>query len=310
MRRKIEMSLVPLINMQKKMELLPARVAVLSVVIAGVINVKMAHAEPIDLTYEKTQTYTGRAFEKDEHVWIYNKGFAEKFRMPAAWISDDLKGIEAAAFRTGELEMTCGLAGNEKTCTRFMKCLLDIYVDEKKTPLPWLEDKKADWLPSADSFHWLFDAANNAPGKVPNPPGLDPDDSGFRTLRPFGDRQAKRPAYYEHNGYTPFDDQFNNNQVLAYQRNLHGNLSMIRLSYGCQGRNKRPYTTLRLMLNGKPIRYVDHPKIKGVRNPVYGPRPIYHSFQLPAAFERKIDAAMAERKKLEESRYTQILNFK
>ena len=283
---------------------------ILSVAIACSVYLKTADAAPIDLTYEKTQTYTGKAYDKDEHIWIYSKAFAEKFRMPAAWVSDNLKGIEAAAFRIGEMELTCGLGGNEATCARLMKCMLDIYVDEKKTPLPWLEDKKADWLPSTDSFHWLFDAENNAPGRVQNPPGLDPDTSGYRTLRPFGDRQAKRPAYYQNNAGT-YDDQFNRSQIFAYQRRLHGDLSMIRLSYGCGGvRNKRPYTSFRLMLDMKPIRYVDDPKIKGTRDPVYGPRPVYHSFQLPVAFERKIDGVLELRGKTEEARYKQILNIK
>ena len=266
-------------------------------------------AAPVDLTYEKTQTFKGRAFDKDEHVWIYNKAFADKFRMPSAWVSDDLKGIEAAAFRVGEMELTCGLGRTEETCARLMKCILDIYVDEKKTPLPWLEGKTADWLPSTDSFHWLFDAERNAPGS-PYPAVLEPDDSGFRTLRPFGDKQLKRPAYYESNAGTPKDDQFGWRQIYAYQRQLHGDLSMVRLSYGCTTRNKRPYTSFRLMLDTKPIRYVDDPKRKGVRVPVYGQRPIYHQFQLPAAFERKIDGVLESKSKAEVARYKQILNVK
>ena len=139
---------------------------------------------------------------------------------------------------------------------------------------------------------------------------LEPDDSGFRTLRPFGDQQLKRPAYYQSNDGTPKDDQFNWLQIYAYQRQLHGDLSMVRLSYGCLTRNKRPYTSFRLMLDTKPIRYIDDPKIKGARDPVYGQRPIYHQFQLPAAFERKIDGVIESKSKAEVARYKQILNVK
>ena len=284
-------------------------IRVLGIAMTCAVFVDFSAAAPVDLTYEKTQTYKGQAFDKDEHVWIYNKAFSDKFRMPAAWISDDLKGIEAAAFRVGELELTCGLGRTEETCARLMQCILDIYIDEKKTPLPWLEDKNADWLPSTDSFHWLFDAERNAPGR-PYPAVLEPDDSGFRTLRPFGDKQLKRPAYYQSNEGTPKDNQFSKLQVYAYQRQLHGDLSMVRLSYGCLTRNKRPYTSFRLMLDTKPIRYIDDPKTKGARDPVYGPRPIYHQFQLPAAFERKIDGVLESKSKAEVARYKQILNVK
>lgn len=273
------------------------------------VLIETAVAAPVDLTYEKTQTYRGQAFDKDEHAWIYNKAFADKFRIPAAWVSDDLKGIEAAAFRVGELELTCGLGRTEGTCARLMQCILDIYVDEKKTPRPWLEDKNADWLPSTDSFHWLFDAERNAPGS-PYPAVLEPDDSGFRTLRPFGDKQLKRPAYYQSNAGTPKDNQFSKLQVYAYQRQLHSDLSMVRLSYGCLTRNKRPYTSFRLMLDTKPIRYINDPKTKGARDPIYGLRPIYHQFQLPAALERKIDGVLESKSKAEVARYKQILNVK
>lgn len=251
-----------------------------------------------DVTYEMTQTYTGKSFTKDEHVWIYTRAFAERFRMPADWVSEDLKGIEAAAFRIGEAGLTCGLGGREENCHRFQQCELDIYVDEKKYPLPWLTEKSADWLPGPDSFRFLRDAERNAPGRFQPPVGITGDVS--HELHPFGDWKTGRPAYYMQNAQTPKDNFLNQERILAYQRSIHGDLTMIRLNYGCLTRNKRPYTGFWLIERGNGW----------IGDMLKYPQKIYHHFQLPADFERKIDIVRSNRTEIEEKRYKQILNVK
>ena len=136
-------------------------------------------AAPVDLTYEKTQTFKGRAFDKDEHVWIYNKAFADKFRMPSAWVSDDLKGIEAAAFRVGELELTCGLGRTEETCARLMQCILDIYIDEKRRHCRGSKTRTPIGCPGQTHFSG-FSTLRETPPASPIPQYLKPttQDSG------------------------------------------------------------------------------------------------------------------------------------
>jgi len=251
-----------------------------------------------DITYEMTQTFTGKSFTKDEHVWIYTRAFAERFRMPSAWVSEDLKGIEAAAFRIGEAGLTCGLGGREENCHRFQQCELDIYVDEKKYPLPWLTEKSADWLPGTDSFRFLRDAERNAPGRLQPPVGIAGNVS--HELHPFGDWKTGRSAYYGTNAGASKDEEFIGERILAYQRRIYGDLTMIRLNYGCLSRNKRPYTSFWMVLKTEEW-------IGDMRN---YPQKIYHHFQLPAAFERQIDRVRDERTRIEEKRYKQIFNAK
>lgn len=251
-----------------------------------------------DITYEMTQTFTGKSFTKDEHVWIYTRAFAERFRMPSAWISDDLKGIEAAAFRIGEAGLTCGLGGREENCHRFQQCELDIYIDEKKYPLPWLTEKSADWLPGPDSFRFLRDAERNAPGRYQPPVGIAGNVS--HELHPFGDWKTGRPAYYMQNAQTPNDNTVNRERILAYQRQIHDHLTLIRLNYGCLTRNKRPYTSFWLIKTNNSW-------IGDIRSRSLN---IYHSFQLPAEFERRIDTIRDERKNIEENTYIKIIKNK
>jgi hypothetical protein len=35
----------------------------------------------------------------DPNTWVYTRAFAERFGMPEGWISDELRGVEAVAFR-------------------------------------------------------------------------------------------------------------------------------------------------------------------------------------------------------------------
>lgn len=265
---------------------------------ASFTDLAVAAPTKIDLNYEQKQTYSGTAYVKDDHIWIYTKAFAERFDMPKAWISEELKGIEAAAFRIGEGDFRCGLGRNPDSCARFQECQLDIYVDEKKYPLPWLTDKAADWLPGPDSFKFLYDADRNLPGLAQPPAGIEGDIANM--LHPFGDWQTKRPAYYMQNAQTPDDDSLNIAIILAYQRRIHGDLTMIRLNYGNLTRNKRPFTSFWLVLESK----------NWIGNMRKFPQKIYHHFQLPAAFESRIDEVRANRNKIEEQKYQQILKMK
>jgi hypothetical protein len=278
----------------------PALGLLVAVTLGGSIVALPAFAGPPsrDITYEMTQTFTGKSFTKDEHVWIYTRVFAERFRMPSAWIREDLKGIEAAAFRIGEAGQTCGLGGREENCHRFQQCELDIYVDEKKHPLPWLTEKSGDWLPGTDSFRFLRDAERNAPGRLQPPVGITGHVS--HELHPFGDWKTGRPAYYMQNAQTPKDNFLNQERILAYQRSIHGDLTMIRLNYGCLTRNKRPHTGFWLIERGSDWIGDMHKY----------PQKIYHHFQIPADFERQIDGVRSNRTKIEEKRYKQILNVK
>lgn len=93
--------------------------------------------------YEVNQTFDGQAFYKDNNVWVYNKEFAELFGMPAKYI-EDVQGVVAAAFRIEDTSyQQCGFGGRIDACRKVEECLLDLYFDESKTPLPWATEIKS-----------------------------------------------------------------------------------------------------------------------------------------------------------------------
>ena len=56
-------------------------------------------------------------FVRDPHIWVYTKAFAERFGMPKEWISKDLQGVEAAAWRKTKTGYeTCGWGGKKDAC--------------------------------------------------------------------------------------------------------------------------------------------------------------------------------------------------
>ena len=104
--------------------------------------------------YMRDQTFMGKAFRKDNNIWVYTEAFAKEFGMPPQWVNEELIGVEAAAFRVEESSNAklCGLGGKEDQCDSGGNCMLDIYVDEKKHLLPWREpEQKSDWIKQYNS---------------------------------------------------------------------------------------------------------------------------------------------------------------
>jgi hypothetical protein len=89
-------------------------------------------------TYEDFQTFKHKkTFDLDPFIWAYSQEFADKFRMPKAWIDPELKGAMAVAWRMTNIgQLACGLGGRAENCWPPLTCQMDIYFDSK-TPLPW-----------------------------------------------------------------------------------------------------------------------------------------------------------------------------
>ena len=105
--------------------------------------------------YEINQTFDRSAFYKDNNIWVYNKEFADLFGMPAKYV-EGVQGIAAAAFRIEDTSyQQCGFGGQEGACRKIEDCLLDLYFDENKDPLPWATEIKSQWLPYYSSMRWL-----------------------------------------------------------------------------------------------------------------------------------------------------------
>jgi hypothetical protein len=76
----------------------------------------------------------------DPHHWIYTRRFAERFGMPEAWISDELRGVEAVAFRM-HLNNSWGCSGPREAarCVADVAPVFELYLDSS-TALEWMGD--------------------------------------------------------------------------------------------------------------------------------------------------------------------------
>lgn len=70
-------------------------------------------------------------YTKDNFIWAVTPEFARKFCMPPEFVSTELKGAEAVAFRIVEDadEETCGLGERAEVCTRMKEMRFEIYLD-------------------------------------------------------------------------------------------------------------------------------------------------------------------------------------
>lgn len=250
--------------------------------------------------YVINQTFDGQAFFKDNNVWVYTPAFAELFGMPPEYINSNLKGIEAAAFRTEDTgHFSCGFGGKAENCKMDYRCITDIYLDERKHPLPWATDQQADWLANYSSVQWLRTPTERG-FSPPVPSNVIPNIvvAGMATLRPFADPQTRREANYFQNGDTPFTDDVNYNLVVVYgyKREVIAGLTMVSLSYRCKPLNpEKPVVTFRLESREKMF----SPPLKR-----------FHEFQLPESFGDKIDERLKSRFARDREYYQNLLNRK
>lgn len=201
--------------------------------------------------YTMNQTFDGRSFRKDNNIWTVTKGFAEAFGMPAEWIDPALSGIEAAAFRIEEGYKLCGMGGKVEQCMKSDRCMLDIYVDERKHPLPWATAQKADWHERFSSLHWLRTPTEKEGARLPDTPNFIPNPAfkSFSSLRPFADPDSKKEAIFLANSSSPNegDLSFSAAMVYGYHRQAISKLSLVSLNVSCTTPNQsRKQITFRL----------------------------------------------------------------
>lgn len=231
--------------MEKKSTL--ATLACLALVVMLTLNVNRAQAETQKAPpqrnaqsqrYEVHQTFDGQAFDKDNNIWVYTKGFADLFGMPAQFI-EGIEGAEAAVFRIEDTSyQTCGFGGKEENCQKQDRCVIDLYFDESKTPLPWATDKRSEWYPRYSSVRWLrFDGRNPAyGGEIPQGVKLNKSLNGAAIIA-FADPVTKQQASFTTNSGR--DDRSGDESVsgpapvLGYSRNFLGTLTLVSTHADC-----------------------------------------------------------------------------
>lgn len=189
--------------------------------------------------YEINQTFDGQAFYKDNNIWVYNKEFADLFGMPAKHI-EDLPGVAAAAFRIEDTSyQQCGFGGRIDVCRKVEECLLYLYFDENKTPLPWATEIKSQWQPAYASMRWLrpINRAERPHGTlaVEPAPGIIRNETLHGQLIPFADPVSKREALFTSNAWSSGGDEAISGSmaIIGFTRDFYRTLSVVNLQFGC-----------------------------------------------------------------------------
>lgn len=182
--------------------------------------------------YEINQTFDGQAFIKDNNVWVYNKEFSDLFGMPAKFI-EDVQGVAAAAFRIEDTSFQqCGFGGRADACRKVEECLLDLYFDENKAPLPWATDIKSQWQPAYASMRWLrlLDRTERPHGTlaIDPAPGIIRNETLHGQVIPFADPVSKREAIFTSNTWVSGDDEAISGSmaIVGYTRDFYKSLSV------------------------------------------------------------------------------------
>ena len=239
--------------------------------------------------YEINQTFDGQAYRKDNNIWVYTKEFADLFGMPSKYI-EDVQGIAAAAFRIEDTSFQqCGFGGNADACRKVEECLLDLYFDESKNPLPWVTDIKSQWEPAYSSMIWLRPLGGRA--ERPNgtlavdpPPGVIRNKVLISAIVPFADPVSRVQAIFTSNRGDPAakeeDVAGGSLPLIGYMRDFYRTLSVVSLQFGCM-------TTSRKDINVR----LDS-KLEGPYEP---PLARFNRLYLPPGFVERINARMKER---------------
>jgi hypothetical protein len=199
--------------------------------------------------YEREHGGNGGVFRRDPNIWVYTPEVARDTGMPMEWASDELKGVVAAAFRREPegAEQDCGWGGNKNACSPVMNCVLELYFDRTVQKLPWREGSPVTDFDSAKGFFssvkhgqlWAFDAATKTSGRKP------------RIIfgnTPFTDPETGKDLYWQSVGARQGTGRL---QTMAYDREIHGRYSYLKLNHGCGGHPFAKGQPLNLQLEDK-----------------------------------------------------------
>lgn len=235
--------------------------------------------------YEINQTFGGQAFFKDNNIWAVNKEFADLFGMPTQDI-EELQGVAAAAFRIEDTSyQECGFGGRADACRKDEECVLELYFDESRTPLPWATDIRMQWYPKSSSMRWLrpLDVRKERPHgtmAVEPPPGIIRNKGRNSAFIPFADPVSKVEASFVTNAHIDRgrpEDVSGGMFLLGYMRDFYRNLSVVSVQFGCS----------------KAARKVVDIWLNSIRDGVFEP-PVakFNKVTLPASFVQRINERM------------------
>jgi hypothetical protein len=194
----------------------------------GVLPVQASEAATDQSSYAARVLNRRGVHEVDPNIYVYNAEFAKRFQMPLEWVSDELKGADAVAFRVVPGYKTCGWGGNPQACREDeVRCEMDLYFDHQRNPLPWDERmKSSDQNYYRASAWFLASPANRFARPRTNLLGGPP-----LPREPFTDSQNGKELGWQ--------DYMKGNSVggwigtLGYDRELFQGVSLVTLSAVC-----------------------------------------------------------------------------
>lgn len=180
------------------------------------------------LTYESRYLKRRDVHKMDPNVYAYSKEFAQRFSMPMEWVSDELEGAEAVAFRVVPTYKLCGWNGDPTKCLEDnVTCRLDVYFDQQRHPLPWNKD-----VPPID-----FDISNTSATFIHNAANLfaRPFDGNDETsYYPFKDEQSGKKIRWQYFSKIPIGNRaLGYIRVASYDREIFRGLSLVTFALGC-----------------------------------------------------------------------------
>jgi hypothetical protein len=171
------------------------RFALVLVYMSGAMVCAVAQTAPQLVSEAATEqsSYAARVLnrrdvhEVDPNIYVYGPEFAKKFQMPQEWVSTELKGVDAVAFRVVPSYKTCGWGGDPQACREDeVRCEMDLYFDHQRNPLPWDERRPERYSGVRNlSANFLW-AGPNIPYQRLRQPAR-PGDSFFAQSSPFVD---------------------------------------------------------------------------------------------------------------------------
>lgn len=247
--------------------------------------------------YERMHGGTPGVFRRDPNVWVMTPEVAERSGMPKAWASSELKGVAAAAFRREPegAEADCGFGGNKNACQPVVNCVLELYFDRNSHLLPWREGAPVadfDNRRASSNYHQMFgggkDPVTGAGSRLSMtavPPFTDPA-SGQGLF--WGDAASPRVQVHPEVDFVP-----GAYRPMAYDREIHGSYSYLKLDHGCGGHPKAMGVTLQL------ISKMDMRRDPKDRKPL-------HEIFLPASWSARVGDVVKQNRQQEESFYKGI----
>jgi hypothetical protein len=180
--------------------------------------------------------------DADPNVYVYTAEFAKRFQMPEEWVSNELKGVDAVAFRViPRPYKSCGWGGDPNACSsNEVLCEMDLYFDHKRNPLPWDErrpERYSEHYTQSVNFiaNYLVESNQNYPRstqRLRTPPRKD--DHVFAKSSPFVDPKSGKGLWWQGGYWNSNEDRGGiYMSVMSYDRELFTGVSLVVMGGGC-----------------------------------------------------------------------------